>query len=131
VSAINHDWERRTIQFGEEGAAAFRGHGQVVVESEVLSTRPHRPEAQDVALSRPKHGFESRWGRQSRNLLTICKLRRFYSSEFAAADFSTVAVFVAAALRRSAFAVTARRTSVSRTWPYRSSIRSDVQPARN
>ena len=24
---------------------------------------PHRPEAQDVALSRPKHGFESRWGR--------------------------------------------------------------------
>ena len=27
--------------------------------------RPHRPEAQDVALSRPKHGFESRWGRQS------------------------------------------------------------------
>jgi hypothetical protein len=25
--------------------------------------RPHRPEAQDVALSRPKHGFESRWGR--------------------------------------------------------------------
>ena len=25
---------------------------------------PHRPEAQDVALSRPKHGFESRWGRQ-------------------------------------------------------------------
>ena len=28
-----------------------------------LSARPHRPEAQDVALSRPKHGFESRWGR--------------------------------------------------------------------
>src|SRR5579872_6552292 len=28
-----------------------------------LSTRPHRPEAQDVALSRPKRGFESRWGR--------------------------------------------------------------------
>src|SRR3954468_5214744 len=27
-------------------------------------TCPHRPEAQDVALSRPKHGFESRWGRQ-------------------------------------------------------------------
>ena len=27
------------------------------------SERPHRPEAQDVALSRPKHGFESRWGR--------------------------------------------------------------------
>src|SRR3954453_331912 len=26
-------------------------------------TCPHRPEAQDVALSRPKHGFESRWGR--------------------------------------------------------------------
>ncbi len=26
---------------------------------------PHRPEAQDVALSRPKHGFESRWGRHS------------------------------------------------------------------
>ena len=26
-------------------------------------TGPHRPEAQDVALSRPKHGFESRWGR--------------------------------------------------------------------
>ncbi len=24
---------------------------------------PHRPEAQDVALSRPKRGFESRWGR--------------------------------------------------------------------
>jgi hypothetical protein len=24
---------------------------------------PHRPEAQDVALSRPRHGFESRWGR--------------------------------------------------------------------
>ena len=29
----------------------------------VLSARPHRPEAQDAALSRPKHGFESRWGR--------------------------------------------------------------------
>jgi hypothetical protein len=28
-----------------------------------LPDRPHRPEAQDVALSRPKHGFESRWGR--------------------------------------------------------------------
>ena len=27
--------------------------------------RPHRPEAQDVALSRPKHGFESRWGRHT------------------------------------------------------------------
>jgi hypothetical protein len=27
---------------------------------------PHRPEAQDVALSRPKHGFESRWGRHFR-----------------------------------------------------------------
>ena len=27
------------------------------------TSRPHRPEAQDVALSRPKHGFESRWGR--------------------------------------------------------------------
>src|SRR5687768_16178132 len=27
------------------------------------TTCPHRPEAQDVALSRPKHGFESRWGR--------------------------------------------------------------------
>ena len=26
---------------------------------------PHRPEAQDVALSRPKHGFESRWGRHA------------------------------------------------------------------
>ena len=25
---------------------------------------PHRPEAQDIALSRLKHGFESRWGRQ-------------------------------------------------------------------
>ena len=34
--------------------------------------RPHRPEAQDVALSRPKHGFESRWGRQycSRELVS-------------------------------------------------------------
>src|SRR4030095_16657801 len=78
--------------------------------------RPHRPEAQDVALSRPKHGFESRWGRQSRNPRTIYKLRRSYFSEFAAADFSAVAVFVAAVLSRSAFAVTARRTSVSRTW---------------
>ena len=29
--------------------------------------RPHRPEAQDAALSRPKHGFESRWGRQARH----------------------------------------------------------------
>ena len=28
-----------------------------------LPSGPHRPEAQDVALSRPKHGFESRWGR--------------------------------------------------------------------
>ena len=26
---------------------------------------PHRPEAQDVALSRPKRGFESRWGRHA------------------------------------------------------------------
>src|SRR5262249_8234989 len=34
-----------------------------VVNFEVHSARPHRPEAQDVALSRPKHGFESRWGR--------------------------------------------------------------------
>ena len=25
--------------------------------------RPHRPEAQDTALSRLRHGFESRWGR--------------------------------------------------------------------
>ena len=25
---------------------------------------PHRPEAQDAALSRLKPGFESRWGRQ-------------------------------------------------------------------
>ena len=28
-----------------------------------IRRRPHRPEAQDVALSRPKRGFESRWGR--------------------------------------------------------------------
>ena len=34
-----------------------------VVISRVLLRCPHRPEAQDVALSRPKHGFESRWGR--------------------------------------------------------------------
>jgi hypothetical protein len=30
----------------------------------VPTRRPHRPEAQDAALSRLKHGFESRWGRQ-------------------------------------------------------------------
>ena len=30
----------------------------------IFPSGPHRPEAQDVALSRPKHGFESRWGRQ-------------------------------------------------------------------
>src|SRR6185369_3382968 len=27
---------------------------------------PHRPEAQDVALSRPRRGFESRWGRHTK-----------------------------------------------------------------
>jgi len=27
-------------------------------------SRPHRPEAQDAALSRPKRGFDSRWGHQ-------------------------------------------------------------------
>jgi hypothetical protein len=36
-----------------------------MVDFQVASARPHRPEAQDVALSRPKHGFESRWGRHS------------------------------------------------------------------
>src|SRR5712692_7786050 len=34
-----------------------------VVRFLVPPAGPHRPEAQDVALSRPKHGFESRWGR--------------------------------------------------------------------
>ena len=34
-----------------------------MVDFQVAPARPHRPEAQDVALSRPKHGFESRWGR--------------------------------------------------------------------
>ena len=52
--------------------------------------------------------FCARWGRHSRNLLTICELRRSYFFDFATPDFSAVAVFVAAVLSRSAFAVTAR-----------------------
>lgn len=36
---------------------------EAVLQSDVLPVRPRRPEAQDVALSRLKHGFESRRGR--------------------------------------------------------------------
>lgn len=47
------------------GAAVMIGcYGRRVPSVVHSYLRPHRPEAQDVALSRPKHGFESRWGRQ-------------------------------------------------------------------
>src|SRR5262245_4447751 len=45
-------------------ASASRGWRAMIERIGSSSVRPHRPEAQDVALSRPKHGFESRWGRQ-------------------------------------------------------------------
>lgn len=33
-----------------------------MIQSAPLAKRPHRLAAQDVALSRPKPGFESPWG---------------------------------------------------------------------
>src|SRR5512132_381318 len=43
--------------------ASFGGDLTTVVRDAVRFTRrPHRLEAQDTALSRLKHGFESRWG---------------------------------------------------------------------
>jgi hypothetical protein len=38
--------------------------------------RPHRLEAQDSALSRRQHGFESRWGRHIK-FNSVCDLRVF------------------------------------------------------
>src|SRR5262249_42880678 len=56
--SIGRGWNR-TRDPAIAGAEAHVMIGKIGSSSE----RPHRPEAQDVALSRPKHGFESRWGR--------------------------------------------------------------------
>src|SRR5262249_15827165 len=40
------------------------------------AVRPHRLEAQDTALSRLKHGFESRWGHHLKTPVFLRNLRR-------------------------------------------------------
>jgi hypothetical protein len=49
-----------------------------------------------VALSRPKHGFESRWGRHTSKWLVLQKFCRAHCSDVPVAVLSAVAVFVAA-----------------------------------
>src|SRR5712692_2180819 len=47
----------------------------------VPPARPHRLEAQDTALSRLKHGFESRWGHQANfaGFLLVSRIVRLVS----------------------------------------------------
>ena len=58
-SSGNSDFDLMTVI----ATSRSRDLSHIVVSSGLLAAGPHRPEAQDVALSRPKHGFESRWGR--------------------------------------------------------------------
>jgi hypothetical protein len=57
-TGLQRNCSSRRVSFRTGGSRHVR-----ITDRPTHVIRPHRPEAQDVALSRLKHGFESRWGR--------------------------------------------------------------------